>query len=83
MLAAGTDGEDGPTNAAGAFVTEEVVLAARSQGLEPAGFLAVNDVYHFFEGAEELFITGPTRTNVCDLRVVAVEQINQSPGRAA
>jgi glycerate 2-kinase len=76
FLAGGTDGEDGPTNAAGAFVTEEVILAARSRHLKPTEFLARNDAYNFFEPTGSLFVTGPTGTNVCDLRVVVVEQIN-------
>ncbi len=74
MLAAGTDGEDGPTNAAGAFVTEEVVRAAAANRLAPDEFLARNDAYHFFDTAGGLFVTGPTRTNVCDIRVVVVQQ---------
>ncbi|HEX4414540.1 MAG TPA: DUF4147 domain-containing protein [Lacipirellulaceae bacterium] len=74
MLAAGTDGEDGPTNAAGAFVTEEVLSAVKKKGLRPADYLARNDAYTFFENANGLFVTGPTRTNVCDLRVVVVTQ---------
>jgi hydroxypyruvate reductase len=74
MLAAGTDGEDGPTDAAGAFATEEVVRAARAQRLDPQDFLRRNDAYHFFQRAGGLFITGPTQTNVCDLRVVLVER---------
>jgi glycerate 2-kinase len=77
MLAAGTDGEDGPTDAAGAFVSEEVVRAAAANRIAPSEFLTRNDAYHFFETAGGLFVTGPTRTNVCDLRVVAVDQINQ------
>jgi glycerate-2-kinase len=72
LLAAGTDGEDGPTDAAGAFVNEEVVRAARERQLEPHEFLRRNDAYHFFTRAGGLFITGPTQTNVCDLRVVLV-----------
>jgi glycerate 2-kinase len=78
MLAAGTDGEDGPTNAAGAFATEEVARTAAANRLVPGEYLARNDAYHFFESASGLFVTGPTRTNVCDLRVVAVKQ-NQPP----
>jgi glycerate 2-kinase len=74
LLAAGTDGEDGPTDAAGAFVTEEVIHSAREQWLDPRDFLARNDAYHFFQRAGGLFITGPTQTNVCDLRVVLVER---------
>ena len=70
LLSAGTDGEDGPTDAAGAFVTEEVVRAARQLNLQPHDFLARNDAYHFFRQAGGLFKTGPTQTNVCDLRVV-------------
>lgn len=74
MLAAGTDGEDGPTNAAGAFVTEELLSAVKQNDLSPASYLARNDAYTFFESTNGLFVTGPTRTNVCDLRVVVVSQ---------
>jgi glycerate 2-kinase len=74
FLSAGTDGEDGPTDAAGAFVTEDVVAAAHSQHLGPEDYLARNDAYHFFEQAGGLFLTGPTQTNVCDLRVIAVDR---------
>jgi glycerate-2-kinase len=74
MLAAGTDGEDGPTDAAGAFVTPDIIRAAAAQNLNPRDFLARNDAYSFFEQGGGLFITGPTHTNVCDLRVVAVDR---------
>jgi hydroxypyruvate reductase len=72
FLSAGTDGEDGPTDAAGAVVTQEVVRAAREQSLDPQDFLQRNDAYEFFRRTDGLFITGPTQTNVCDLRVVCV-----------
>ena len=74
FLSAGTDGEDGPTDAAGAFVTEEIIRSAAKQHLAPEEYLARNDAYHFFQKAGGLFITGPTHTNVCDLRVVAVSR---------
>jgi hydroxypyruvate reductase len=70
LLAGGTDGEDGPTDAAGALVDAEVLQAARRLGLDPAAALARNDAYHFFEAAGGLVKTGPTHTNVCDVRVV-------------
>jgi glycerate-2-kinase len=72
LLSAGTDGEDGPTDAAGAFVTEDVARTARRLQLNPSDFLARNDAYHFFQNAGGLFVTGPTHTNVCDLRIVLV-----------
>jgi hydroxypyruvate reductase len=74
LLAGGTDGEDGPTDAAGAFVTADIVAAARRLQLDPHAFLARNDAYRFFEQAGGLFVTGPTQTNVCDLRVVVVDR---------
>jgi glycerate-2-kinase len=74
LLSAGTDGEDGPTDAAGAFVTEQVIRAARDQRLDPHDYLARNDAYHFFQQSGGLFITGPTQTNVCDLRVVVISR---------
>ena len=74
FLSAGTDGEDGPTNAAGALVTAAVVSFARQQRLASADYLARNDAYHFFDKAAGLFLTGPTHTNVCDLRVIAVSR---------
>jgi hydroxypyruvate reductase len=73
FLSAGTDGEDGPTDAAGALFDAEIMRAARDRGLDPADYLARNDAYHFFEPLGALLKTGPTHTNVCDLRVVVVK----------
>jgi glycerate-2-kinase len=73
LLSAGTDGEDGPTDAAGAIVTQEVVRAANALTLDPRDFLARNDAYRFFKQAGGLFVTGPTQTNACDLRVIVVD----------
>lgn len=74
LLSGGTDGEDGPTDAAGAVLDAEILAAARSRGLDAADFLRRNDAYHFFEPLGALIKTGPTHTNVCDLRVVVVER---------
>ena len=74
LLSGGTDGEDGPTDAAGAFCNAEIIAAARRQGLDPGDFLRRNDAYHFFEAAGGLIKTGPTQTNVCDLRVVVIDR---------
>ncbi len=72
ILSGGTDGEDGPTNAAGAVVDESLRQAAVAKGLDPAEFLAINNSYPFFEQTDGLLLTGPTHTNVMDLRVVVV-----------
>jgi glycerate 2-kinase len=74
LLSGGTDGEDGPTDAAGAIVDAELIAAARLRGLSPADFLRRNDAYHFFGPLGGLLKTGPTHTNVCDLRVVVVDR---------
>jgi hydroxypyruvate reductase len=75
LLSGGTDGEDGPTDAAGAILEASVLSAARQQGLDPADYLARNDAYHFFEPVGGLIKTGPTHTNVCDVRVVVVDRV--------
>ena len=72
LVAGGTDGEDGPTDAAGAKVDEQIAAAARRQELDPTEYLRRNDAYSFFEQTGGLITTGPTRTNVCDLRVLCV-----------
>jgi glycerate 2-kinase len=72
LVSGGTDGEDGPTDAAGAWVDEGVVSNARQLEIDPRDFLARNDAYRFFERAGGLLKTGATQTNVCDLRVVTV-----------
>jgi len=69
-LSAGTDGEDGPTDAAGAIADEQVIAAARRLQRDPGDYLARNDAYHWFEPIDGLIKTGPTDTNVCDVRVV-------------
>jgi len=74
ILSGGTDGEDGPTDAAGAWLDEAVVAEVRRQGLDPGDFLRRNDAYHFFEPLGALLKTGPTHTNVCDVRVVVVQK---------
>ncbi len=70
LLSGGTDGEDGPTDAAGAILDADALERARAQGLDEHDFLARNDAYRFFEPLGALIKTGPTHTNVCDLRVV-------------
>lgn len=72
ILSGGTDGEDGPTDAAGACAEERVVARSRELRLDPKAFLAINDAYHFFEQVGGLIKTGPTHTNVMDLRVALV-----------
>jgi hydroxypyruvate reductase len=74
FLSAGTDGEDGPTDAAGAYVTADVIQGSRDRQLDSRDYLARNDAYSFFSQSGGLFVTGPTHTNVCDLRVVAVRR---------
>jgi glycerate 2-kinase len=67
LLSAGTDGTDGPTDAAGAFADGESCNMALQKGINPADYLANNDSYNFFDQLGQLFKTGPTRTNVMDL----------------
>jgi glycerate-2-kinase len=69
LLSGGTDGEDGPTDAAGALIDRAVWEEAIRLGLDPADYLARNDAYRFFAATGGLVKTGPTDTNVCDVRV--------------
>jgi hydroxypyruvate reductase len=72
ILSGGTDGEDGPTDAAGACADQQVAQRARALGLDPEESLARHDAYTFFDRAGGLIKTGPTHTNVMDLRVALV-----------
>jgi len=67
LLAAGTDGTDGPTDAAGAFADASSWPRARALGLDPEDHLRRNDVYPLFEALHDLYRSGPTGTNVMDL----------------
>ncbi|MDD5762668.1 MAG: DUF4147 domain-containing protein [bacterium] len=69
VLAAGTDGIDGPTDAAGAFVDGTTVARASALGLDPGAHLENNDAYPFFRALGDLVVTGPTGTNVADLAI--------------
>lgn len=73
LLSGGTDGEDGPTDAAGAIVDGRVIAETRSQGLDPSSFLEINNAYEFFNRTGGLLRTGPTHTNTMDIRVVLIE----------
>lgn len=73
FLAASTDGNDGPTDAAGAFADAGVINLQHPASQEEIEVsLASNDSYHFFENHGALYKTGPTNTNVCDLQVVLI-----------
>ena len=69
LLSGGTDGEDGPTDAAGALADEVLVAEMHRQHLSPLPFLSVNNSYPFFQQLNGLLQTGPTHTNVMDLAV--------------
>jgi len=70
VLSAGTDGTDGPTDAAGAIVSGDTVARAAKLGIEASGYLSRNDSYPFFETLGDLVKTGPTGTNVMDVNVM-------------
>ena len=72
LLSAGTDGTDGPTDAAGALVDGTTIALAKAQGLDPMEYLNNNDAYNFFRNSGGLFITGPTGTNVMDLHIALI-----------
>jgi glycerate 2-kinase len=72
VLSGGTDGNDGPTDAAGAVVDPYTVERGGKAGLSAVDFLNNNDAYHFFEKTEDLLMTGPTNTNVMDVRLLLV-----------
>ncbi len=71
-LSGGTDGEDGPTDAAGGMVSQAHFRRAQKLGLDPRHYLERHDCYRFLEAVGGLFKTGPTGTNVTDLRVILV-----------
>jgi hydroxypyruvate reductase len=72
LLAGGTDGTDGPTDAAGALADGFTIRKAKELGMDPHAFLKRSDSYHFFKPLDDLIITGPTRTNVMDVYMVLV-----------
>jgi len=85
LLSAGTDGNDGPTDAAGALVDGRTAARARGLGIDPALYLENNDSYSFFQRLDELsggelsggqrhFKTGPTGTNVMDMQLLLLEK---------
>jgi len=73
LLSAGTDGTDGPTDAAGAIVDGETIKHAKASGIDPESYLKNNDSYNFFKKIDSLLITGPTGTNVMDLQIVLLD----------
>ncbi|HEY7156577.1 MAG TPA: DUF4147 domain-containing protein [Gemmataceae bacterium] len=72
VLSGGTDGEDGPTDAAGAIAEEGTFTRAAQAGLDPAAYLERHDAYSFFEATGDLLKTGLTQTNVMDVRVLLI-----------
>jgi glycerate-2-kinase len=73
ILSAGTDGTDGPTDGAGAIVDGKSIKKARNLKLNPEAFLNNNDSYTLFKETGDLFITGPTGTNVMDIQIALIE----------
>jgi hydroxypyruvate reductase len=71
-IAGDTDGIDGNQDAAGAIVTPDTLHRARGLGLDPAGLLAGHMSYDLFRGLDDLVVTGPTLTNVNDIRAILV-----------
>jgi glycerate 2-kinase len=72
ILSGGTDGTDGPTDAAGAITDGETVARASAIGMDARAYLATDDAYEFFQPLGDLLITGPTGTNVNDVTVMLV-----------
>jgi len=73
LLSGGTDGTDGPTDATGAVADNTTLRRGKSLGLDPKSYLDQNNAYPFFEKLGDLLITGPTHTNVMDIRILLVD----------
>jgi glycerate 2-kinase len=73
LLSGGTDGTDGPTDASGAIADFTTIQRARSMGLDPEVYFEDNNAYPFFQRLGDLLITGPTHTNVMDVRILLVD----------
>jgi hydroxypyruvate reductase len=73
LLSGGTDGTDGPTDASGAVADHTTIQRAKSMGMDPKAHLNNNDAYPFFQKLGDLLITGPTQTNVMDVRILLVD----------
>ncbi len=74
LIALATDGNDGPTDAAGGIVDSETVARGAARGLDARVHLRDHDAYPFLEAADALLRTGPTRTNVNDLLILLVDR---------
>jgi len=68
----GTDGTDGPTDAAGAIADNRTMSRARARQMSPGAYLHRNDSYHFFSSLNDLIMTGPTGTNVMDIHIILI-----------
>lgn len=75
VLSGGTDGTDGPTDAAGAIADGTTAARARKKDLNPKDYLQRNDSYSFFQQLDDLVMTGPTRTNVMDVYMLLVGSV--------
>lgn len=73
FLSGATDGNDGPTDAAGAFASHAVLETGKKAGLDISEYLGRNDSYTYFDKAGHLFKPGPTNTNVCDLQLLIIK----------
>ena len=73
VISVGSDGTDGPTDAAGGYADGDTLTELEEMGLSPAAVLRENDAYHALKAVQNLIITGPTGTNVNDVTVVLVE----------
>lgn len=78
ILSGGTDGNDGPTDAAGGIVDSFTVKRGQNAGLDPMEFLENNDSYNFLKKTGDLLITGPTNTNVMDVRLILIRRLSTS-----
>lgn len=74
MASIGTDGTDGPTDAAGALADGTTMERAAAAGLVTADYMENNDSYNYFKKINDLIVTGPTNTNVMDIRIVLVTE---------
>jgi glycerate 2-kinase len=73
VLSGGTDGTDGPTDAAGGIVDTKTVTRGKAKGLAIESYISNNDSYNYLNQTGDLLLTGPTRTNVMDVRILLVD----------